>query len=256
MARIRINVCDILFDNVNMNEALYMMEERIQYQEKDSTSLLLVANQDIINRVNKQKVIPFEKLNKAFLIIPDGNSIVLASKYLKTPLKERVAGPDLMEEFMGLSNVKGYSNFFIGGKDGVAEKMANKFKQEYPNLKVSGIYSPPFCDRFSDEENTKMIKMINDSGADVIWVSFGCPKQERWIIENCDKIKSPVVAGIGAAFDFHSGSLKRAPFWIRKIKMEWFYRFLQEPARLFQRYFAGGISFVKAVMRQKRNKNK
>jgi N-acetylglucosaminyldiphosphoundecaprenol N-acetyl-beta-D-mannosaminyltransferase len=254
----KINIGGLFFDNVNMSEAINLMEKRINEYKGRESSLLCVANQDIINKVKIIRDLTFKRINEgSFLIIPDGNSIVYASKLLGTPLKERVAGPDLMERFIEVAANKGYRNFFLGAKEGVAWKMGESFLKKFPNLKISGIYSPPFGD-FSKNENEKIINMVNKSKSDILWVSFGCPKQETWILNYKEKLNVPISAGIGAAFDFLSGRVKRAPKIIQKLKLEWFYRFLQEPFRLWERYFIGGFRFIKIIIQQKysRKKNK
>ncbi len=244
----------VRFDNVDMAEAIERMDSRIAGHIKGSgSSLLMAANQDILNRIGKYKDITAGILNDAsFLTIPDGYSIVYAAKFIKTPLKERVAGPDLMFEFIKHGADKKYRHFFLGAKEGVAERMVNNFKTVVPDLAVAGIYSPPFGD-FSDEENAKIIKMVNDSNADVLWVSFGCPKQEWWIAKNIDKLDVPISAGVGAAFDFHSGNVKRAPLFVRRMRLEWLHRLFSEPGRLFKRYFDGGINLI-GVIRAERKK--
>lgn len=250
----KVNIGGILFNNVNMLEALQIIEERISEKNKNKTSFLFVANQDIINKTKKTPGLSIDNLNKAFLTIPDGHSIIVASKILGVPLKERVTGPDLMEKFIEISAKKGYKNYFLGAAAGVAELMAENFKKRFPGLRVSGIYSPPFGE-FSDEENRRIINNVNASKPEVLWVSFGCPKQEKWIIDHMDKLNIPIVVGVGAAFDFYSGNLRRAPKIIQKIGLEWFYRFIQEPKRLWSRYFIGGFKFLKIILEQKR-KNK
>lgn len=252
MAREKVDVCGLLFDNVTINEAAGIVCDRVKnFDGNSSSSLLLVANQDILNKVGNYKDLVLDDLNSGFLTIPDGYSIVYASKYLGSPLKERVTGPDLMEKMMELSAEMGFSNFFLGAGDGVAKTMADKFKEKYPSLIVNGIYSPPFGD-FSDAENSKIIDMINDLKTDIVWVSFGCPKQEWWIARFKNLIKSPVIAGVGAAFDFHSGNKKRAPLFIRKMRLEWFFRIMQEPGRLWKRYFDGGINFIILLKKYKK----
>jgi N-acetylglucosaminyldiphosphoundecaprenol N-acetyl-beta-D-mannosaminyltransferase len=247
---IKVNIGGILFDNVNLDEAVSMMDTQIHQYSGEGSSLLCVANQDLFNQRNKYKELSLENINGSFLIIPDGYSIIYAAKILGAKMKERVAGPDLMEKFIEYSNEKGYKHFFLGAKEGVAQKMADIFCAKYHHLKVVGLYSPPFGE-FSLEENNKILQMINQSKADVLWVSFGCPKQERWIIQNKDKINVPISAGVGAAFDFHSGNIKRAPQFFITLRLEWFYRFLQEPNRLFKRYFFGGFHFLKIIIMQK-----
>lgn len=248
----KVNVGGIYFDNVNMDEAIHRVESHIQEYRPDTPgSLLLVANQDIINKVGRYKDLTYTDLNKSFLIIPDGYSIVYGARYLGTPLKERVTGPDLMYNFMKLSNIRPYRHFFLGAAPGVAQKMADHFKTVFPNVVITGIYSPPFGE-FTEEENHKIHELVNSAGADVVWVSFGCPKQEWWIVRNADFIHAPVIAGVGAAFDFHSGNKKRAPRIIQSLRLEWLYRVFQEPGRLWKRYFDGGIGFIKILKKQKR----
>ncbi len=253
----RIDVGGLLFHKVDMKETIEKIEIKIkQYSKNSPADFVLVANQDILNQIGRIKELNIDKLNESFLIIPDGYSIIYAAKFLKTPLKERVAGPDLMLEFIKLSEKKGYKNFFLGAKEGVAEKMSERFLTEFRDLSITGAYSPPFCSKFSEDENKKIIDTVNQSNSDVLWVSFGCPKQEMWIIENRDEIRVPVVIGVGAAFDFHSGNVKRAPKFIQNMRLEWFYRILQEPGRLWKRYFVGGLDFIKLIRRQKkRQKN-
>ncbi|HOV13044.1 MAG TPA: WecB/TagA/CpsF family glycosyltransferase [Spirochaetota bacterium] len=251
----RVNVGGLMFHNLDMEECLFEIQKKIKdFKENTQSEFILVANQDILNQITKISSLKIDELNRSFLVIPDGYSIIYAAKYLKTPLKERVTGPDLMFKFMEISNEKGYKNYFLGAKEGVASLMAENFLKKFSNLKISGIYSPPFCDKFTNDENNKIINMINESESDVLWVSFGCPKQEIWILENLNKLRVPVIAGVGAAFDFHSGNVKRAPKFIQKLRLEWFYRILQEPKRLWKRYFFGGIDFFKLITHQKKIK--
>ena len=246
----KINIGGILFDNVDMTQALNIMEKRIKVYKGEETSFLCVANQDTISRIQTVPGLTKESINESFLTIPDGYSIIYAAKFLRTPLKERIAGPDLMQKFIEISAKKGYKIYFLGAKDGIAQKMAEVFLNKYPDLKISGIYSPCFGE-FSERENRKMIDMVNKSKTHVLWVSFGCPKQEKWILYNKNKLHIPITVGIGAAFDFHSGNIKRAPLFMQNLGLEWFYRFLQEPVRLWKRYFLGGIRFVITIIKQK-----
>ena len=207
----KINIGGLLFDNFTMEETIFKIEKRVKNYGGKKTKLVALANQDTISRIKKTSGLNKEQINKnSFLILPDGHSIVVASKILGHPLKERIAGPDLMEKLIKASAVKGYENFLLGAKDEVSKKLASNLLKRFPKLKICGRYSPPFGE-FTKSENDKMIKLINKSKADFLWVSFGCPKQEKWIIENIDMINVPLSFGIGAAFDFLSGNLKRAP---------------------------------------------
>jgi len=252
----KVNICGLNFSNVTLDETVDLIDRRLSNKERNKSDFVIVANQDIINKKRFIPILTDENLNKAYLITPDGYSIIYAAKIVGARLKERVPGPDLMARVIELSAKKGYLNFFLGAREGVAEKMCDNFKKKYPSLKIAGIYSPPFCDRFSDNENNKIILMINNSNCDILWVSFGCPKQEMWIVENIDRLKVPLVIGIGAAFDFYAGTLKRAPKFIQSLRLEWFYRFLQEPKRLFKRYFIGGFQFLNLVLKDRKYKKR
>lgn len=250
----RINIGGLLFDNVSMKEAIGMTLDKIRNFEKPEFAL--VANQDIIN---KKKGIPFfsdERLNRSYLTFADGYSIVVASKILKTPIKERIAGPDFMMRFIEETQDMDISHFFLGSSENVLEKMIANFKSKFSGIKIAGYYSPPFCREFSEDENSKIINLINNSKCAILWVSFGCPKQEAWIVSNIDKLRIPVSIGVGAAFDFHSGLVKRAPLFMQNMKLEWLYRFFQDPKRLWSRYFGGGWKFAIAILKQKYSRKK
>lgn len=253
MDRELIDIGGVLFDNVNMAEAVAIVEDRIKSNSKGRTDkLLLVANQDILNRVGKYKDLTLDDLNSSFLTIPDGYSIVYGAKFLGYKMKCRVTGPDLMDKILSLSPKNGYKHFFLGAAPMVAQTMADNFTNKYRGVSIVGVYSPPFGE-FSEDENNKIISMINSSKADIVWVSFGCPKQEWWIAKIGVLLEAPVVAGVGAAFDFHSGNKKRAPLFIQKMRLEWFYRMMQEPKRLWARYMEGGIGYIKILFRQKKS---
>ncbi|MBN2545494.1 MAG: WecB/TagA/CpsF family glycosyltransferase [Spirochaetes bacterium] len=252
----RIIIGGLLFNKLSYSDALNELDELIKNYDKKKTKLICFANQDVVARFNKLDQKFINDLNDFSIILPDGQSIILASRLLGNKLIERVTGPDFMKKFMEHSAERGYKNFFLGAKDGVAKRMSDNFLKIYPDLKVCGIYSPPFGD-FSGEENDKIIKMVNNSKADVLWISFGCPKQEKWALQNIDKLKVPVSACVGAAFNLHAGIVKRAPLFLQKLGFEWLYRLFQEPGRLWKRYLVGGMEFVFIILKQiiyKKNK--
>ncbi len=252
----KVNVGNILFDNLAMIEVIKKTDDYLKNFDRsiDRSRFIIVANQDSITKIGKE--LNSEAINSSFITIPDGASVVVASKILGTPLKERVAGPDFMLKMVELSNKNGYKQFFLGSTSETINAMSEKFLKQYPNLNIAGSYSPSFVKEFDDSENNKMIEMINSSGCDLLWVSFGCPKQENWIVKNIDKLKIPLAIGVGAAFDFHSGKVKRAPLFMQKIGMEWLYRLFQEPKRLWRRYFVGGLSFLMIILKQKFGRNR
>jgi N-acetylglucosaminyldiphosphoundecaprenol N-acetyl-beta-D-mannosaminyltransferase len=162
-------------------------------------------------------------------------SIVWILKLYGHPDVDRVYGPDLLREVCQGGLRKGYKHFLYGGGEGIAHLLSEKLQQEWPSIQIAGTHSPPFRP-LSAEEDTDIISMINDSGADIVWIGLGSPQQERWMADHLAKINAPVMVGVGAAFDFLSGNKPQAPKWIRRSGMEWFFRILQEPKRLWPRY--------------------
>ncbi|MBU1862629.1 MAG: WecB/TagA/CpsF family glycosyltransferase [Candidatus Omnitrophica bacterium] len=194
-------------------------------------------------------------VNTADLATPDGMPLVWLIRLKTNEKVDRVYGPDLMVDFMNATNTKKYSHFFFGGKQDVPEKMAKKFTNMFSGLRIAGCYSPPFRSLSNEEEN-KEIEMINNATPDIVWVGIGSPKQEKWMKKNVSKLNAAVIIGVGAAFDFHSGVKKQAPLWLRNIGMEWFFRLLTEPLRLWRRYLVGNTLFVYWLIKEQFKKNR
>ncbi len=148
-------------------------------------------------------------------------------------LKDRVCGPDLMMRCIETGLDKGWRHFFFGGKIDVLLNLCEMFKRRYPELKIVGSYSPPFRP-LTEKDNQEIASMINTSKADILWVGLGAPKQEKWIAHNLARIHAPVQIGVGAAFDFHTGNIKRAPLFFQRSGLEWAYRIIQDPRLLFR----------------------
>jgi N-acetylglucosaminyldiphosphoundecaprenol N-acetyl-beta-D-mannosaminyltransferase len=183
-------------------------------------------------------------LNSAGMVVPDGYPLVLLGrKNGFRHLARRVYGPELMATFCEQTSRLGYRHFFYGGAPGVAEDLAQKFTQQYPGLVVAGTYSPPFRD-VTPEEDQETIARVEECRTDVLWVGLGTPKQELWMYEHRDKLSVPVLVGVGAAFDFHTGRTKQAPKWMREHGLEWLFRLCAEPRRLWRRYILYGTEFV------------
>lgn len=189
--------------------------------------------------------------NTSDLNLADGVPLLWASKFLGNKIRGRVTGLDLLPQFTEIAAKNNYSFFFLGAKDGVAEALAKKLKHDHPNLNVVGYYSPPFAERFSDEENKKMIEMINAVKPNVLWVSLTAPKQDYWIHEHLNELNVNIAIGVGGAFEVTAGLIKRAPKWMQKNGLEWLFRFLQEPKRLFKRYFIEAPVFIPLVFLQR-----
>ncbi len=181
--------------------------------------------------------------NAAGLVVPDGMPIVWLAKRAGHRQVERVYGPDLMLEVCRRSEQTGYAHFLYGGGDGVAELLQRRLLERFPALRIVGRYTPPFRPLTPDEE-VAIACAIDASGADIVWVGLGTPKQERWMSSMMPRIDRAVLIGVGAAFDFHSGLKTQAPRWMQRSGLEWFYRMVSEPRRLGARYLRNNPRFV------------
>ncbi|WP_328995230.1 WecB/TagA/CpsF family glycosyltransferase [Kribbella sp. NBC_01245] len=183
-----------------------------------------------------------EQLTKVYntsgLTLADGMPLVWAGKMAGFPTMERVCGPDLIERVMSEAVERGWSQYFYGGADGVAELLRDNFTAKHPGLKVAGVYSPPYR-ALTEAEDDEIVDRLNAAAPDIIWVGLGAPKQERWMAEHRARLNAPVLIGVGAAFDFHTGRLDRAPRWMQRSGLEWAFRLAKEPRRLWRRYVLG-----------------
>ncbi len=184
--------------------------------------------------------------------LADGASVVWASRLLGRPIPGRVAGADLLSALAGVAAAKGYTFYLMGSGP---EQVAAALVRAHPGLRVVGTCEPPYCEQLPADVNRSIIKEINRAKPDVLWVGLGAPKQDRWIAENLGDLQVHVAAGIGAAFDFCSGRIRRAPVWMQKVGLEWFFRFLMEPKRLFRRYFVEAAPFLPLVALQRLRKS-
>jgi len=184
-----------------------------------------------------------ELLNATDLVVPDGMPLVWLGRRKGHLLHRRVYGPDLLLAFCEKSVEQGSRHFFYGGEPGVAERLAESLKRRFPGLNVVGTCSPPFRP-LNAQEDQEIVDSINRAAPDVLWVGLGAPKQERWMHEHKSRLRVPVVVGVGAAFDMLSGRRRQAPLWMREHGLEWFFRLLQEPRRLWRRYLVYGLQFI------------
>ncbi len=233
-------------DPVQIPQIIEIMEDWIK--DKDHGNYIVVSNANDLAESRKDKKV-MDAVNNSSLSIPDGFSLVLFSRMLGHKLKERAYGPDLMVAFLEHSENKGYSHFFYGATDDVLIKLSENVKQRFSNINIAGHYSPPFR-KLSIQEEKDIIDMINNSGADVLWVALGCPKQQIWMHEYRDKLKVSATVGVGAAFDFIAKTKKQAPKWMQKSGLEWFFRLSSEPKRLWKRYLIGNTIFIWLSLRE------
>lgn len=193
-----------------------------------------------------------ETMARFDLIVPDGMPLVWAIN-MRLPegqkLTDRVYGPTLMLETLKATQGRPeFRHFLLGGRDSTLEKLTDSFANRFPGAVIADVYSPPFGE-WPEDEFERITSRIRESGANLIWVGMGCPKQEHWIAKHKDRLPPGVYFGIGAAFAFHAGEVKQSPPLLQKIGMEWAYRVAMEPRRLFKRYFTYNSLFVYHLIR-------
>lgn len=186
-------------------------------------------------------------LKSADLVVPDGMPLVWVGRIRGHPLRRRVYGPELMLTFFEATVKKGHRHYFYGGAPGVAERLAECLQNRFPGTTIVGTFAPPFRP-LKPEEDSRIVEMINRATPDVVWVGLSTPKQERWMYEHRDRLKVPVLIGVGAAFDINAGIKKQAPVWMREHGFEWLFRLVQEPRRLWRRYLVYGSQFLFSVV--------
>jgi N-acetylglucosaminyldiphosphoundecaprenol N-acetyl-beta-D-mannosaminyltransferase len=193
-----------------------------------------------------------EALMKGDALIPDGASIVMACRKLKAKSqpKERIAGWDLFTMEMERLNRKGGTCFFMGSSEKVLKLIREKGKTVYPNIRIE-TYSPPYKPEFSEAENREIIEAINRANPDLLWIGMTAPKQEKWAYRHWNELHIHCHCGtIGAVFDFFAGTMERAPMWWQEHSLEWLYRLIKEPKRMWRRYIIGNTLFIRNVMRE------
>ena len=191
-------------------------------------------------------------LRSADYLIPDGIGIVLASKLLGGNIDQRITGSDVMKAIaQRWNNQTGKSFFFLGSTNEVLGKIRTRMGREYPHVAVSGVYSPPFSERISDDENHRMIAAINQASPTALWVGMTAPKQEKWVREHRRELHVPFIAAVGAAFDYFAGSKQQASKQLQNAGLEWLPRLMREPRRMWRRNFVSTPLFLYFVLRQR-----
>lgn len=227
-------------NNVTMSETVEAIEQMIAADKK---SYVVAINVDVVMKIEAD---PYLKkiVDDADMVLVDGKPLVWISKLHGRPLKAKISGSDLVPLLCEISAKKGYSIFIIGGKDGIAAQARQRLEQKLPGIRIAGTYAPPFGFENDQEELDKINRMISEAHPDLLIACFGCPKQEKWIYENIEKYDAKVSVCAGATVDFLAGNVKRAPKWMSEHGLEWFYRFLQEPRRMFRRYFVDDMKII------------
>ncbi len=188
--------------------------------------------------------------NGSVMVLPDGGPLSKYSRAHGFPQAQRVTGPDLMREVLAKSAETGWTHYFYGSTPETLEKLGKVLAERYPGAKVVGMYSPPFR-ALTPQEDEEDVARINAAAPDFVWVGLGAPKQERWMAAHAGRVHA-LMLGVGAAFDYEAGNIQRAPGWMQRHNLEWLYRLLQDPARLFGRYFSTNLRFLLWAAKQKK----
>ena len=226
----KINVRGVYFDNLSFDETMEKVEELVK---SDGLSVMYTPNSEIVQGCIENKEL-YKVINSADLVIPDGIGVVYAAKILKTPLKQKVPGCEVAEKLIEYASKSGDGVFFFGGgkkteeREAVGVIAAEKLKERYPGINIVGTRDG----YFSQADVDGIIDEINESGAKILFVCLGAPKQEKWIYDNRDKLKVNFAAGLGGTLDVFAGVAKRAPKFFLKTNLEWFYRLLCMPSRI------------------------
>jgi N-acetylglucosaminyldiphosphoundecaprenol N-acetyl-beta-D-mannosaminyltransferase len=237
----RITMFDIAIDNVTLGQAVEAILDRL---EGDTATQVSFVNADCVNIACRSPEY-LEALQQSDLVFADGIGVRVAGNLLGQPVRDNVNGTDLFPLLAAALEGTGKRIYLLGGRPGVAEGVARWLARNYPGVEVAG-YRDGY---FSAEEEGKVIEDIGNSGAELVLVAFGAPRQELWIRSCLPDLGAKVVIGVGGLLDFFSGRITRAPRWVRKLGMEWCYRLYQEPKRLWRRYLLGNIVFLARLAR-------
>ena len=242
----KVRIMDINIDALTMDETITEVEKFVISKKPLH---LMGVNADKLNLCKTDEKLK-KIVEKSEIINADGASVILASKYLGKELPERVAGIDLMQKLLELSEKKEYTTYFFGAKQEVLDKMLEKFKVSYPNLKIVGVRNG----YFTDSELPQIEADIREKNPDFVFVGITSPKKEYIVQDFLDNGLNSVFMGVGGSFDVLSGTIPRAPKWMQKANLEWLFRVANEPRRLFKRYFVGNVTFIKEIVKEKRTK--
>ena len=244
MNRLKINILNTTIHNLDMQENLREIEKSI-FEKKQLHHVV----------VNAGKIVAMQKdlqlrrsVNESDLINADGQAVVWASKVLGKPLKERVAGIDLMINLVELAYKNNYKIFFLGAKEEIVKVVVEKYSTQYSSNIIAGYRNG----YFKKEDEKDIAKQISNSGANILFVAISSPTKENFLYENKELLKGVnFIMGVGGSFDVVSGKVKRAPLWMQKSGLEWFYRFVQEPKRMWKRYLVGNTKFIVLVFKER-----
>lgn len=235
-------------NNFSMNETIEVIESMIA---SDKKYYIVAINVDVVMKIENDSYLK-TIVDNADIVLVDGKPLIWISKIHKLNIKAKISGSDLVPILCEVAAKKRYSIFILGGKEGIAELAKQKLENENKEINIVGTYAPPLGFEKNEYELRKINKMISEVHPDLLITCFGCPKQEKWIYENYNKYDAKVSICAGATVDFLAGNVKRAPQWMSEHGLEWLFRFLQEPKRLFRRYFIDDVKILGLIWKYRK----
>lgn len=223
-----------------------VVDQRIAANEP---GFIVTPNVNIVCTFHRNKTFS-QAYCRAFLWLPDGKPLIWLARLLGTRLGQKLSGSDMVPSLSAHAAAHGYPVYFFGGLPGSAEIAAQRLRQRHPHLQVAGVDCPPWGFEHDPEQNAQAIQKVRDSGAKICFVALGCPKQEIWMATHMHELGVPVCMGVGAALDFMSGKVRRAPRWVQQCGLEWVWRLAQEPRRLWRRYLVEDMMILPLFFRE------
>jgi N-acetylglucosaminyldiphosphoundecaprenol N-acetyl-beta-D-mannosaminyltransferase len=245
--RPKVNLVGVEIDNVDRAEALERISALVRERRP---SLVVTPNVDHL--VNLQGDPEFREIYRnAALVLTDGVPLLWAASFLGTPIREKLSGSDIFDDICRLAAERAFRVFFMGGREGAAVAASELMRRAHPGLQVVGVYSPPFGFERDAAESARIDSMLTDAQPDILLLGLGAPKQEKWAARNSPRLGIPVTVGIGITFEYTAGMVRRAPVWMQRVGLEWLFRLLMEPGRLWKRYLLSDPRFFWLVLKQR-----
>jgi N-acetylglucosaminyldiphosphoundecaprenol N-acetyl-beta-D-mannosaminyltransferase len=245
----QIHILNTKIHNLSLRETMQIVEEAIVKKKQIHHT---VVNAGKIVAMQKDKELR-ESVNGANIVNADGQAVVWASEMLKKPLKERVAGIDLFQALLKKANEKNYTVYLLGAEETILGKLTGEIQNSFGQGRIAGAHHG----FFPDSQETRIVQNIAESGADMLFVAMSSPRKENFLHRNREALKNiPFIMGVGGSFDVMAGKTKRAPKWMQNAGLEWFYRFQQEPRRMWKRYLVGNSKFISLVFKEKLKQGK
>lgn len=238
----RISFFGVNLDILTMSETLKKISEFIESKQITQHVVVNVAKLVYAQKDKELRDI----INTCPLINVDGAGVILGAKFLGVDIPERVAGIDLMDKLIEYSAQKGYKPYFFGAQEEIVKKVVDIYQEKYPQLQIAGYRNG----YYNEAEESELVENIKNSKADILFVAMGSPKKELFLSKYSKVMEVPFTMGVGGSFDVVAGKVKRAPLWIQKLHSEWLYRLIQEPRRMWKRYFVTNLIFARMLIKE------